>query len=112
MSGSHTPEGKVKTKVKGALYALRAWWFMPVQTGRGVAGVPDFIACVPTVVTSDMVGTTVGLFVGVETKAPGKINTVTPLQTMQIRRIREAAGIAIVTDGTEPLCISTKQGGP
>lgn len=36
-----TPEGKVKERVKRLLKKYGAYWFMPVQTGRGKRGL-DF----------------------------------------------------------------------
>lgn len=97
-----TPEGRVKAGVRRVLQAWGAWFFMPVPTGRGVAGVPDFVACVPVQITEEMVGHVVGVFVAVETKAPGKGSNVTPLQERQINAIREAGGCAeVVTDATQ-----------
>lgn len=87
-----TPEGAVKGAMRSALRRIKAWFFMPVPTGRGVGGVPDFIACVPVVITEEMIGQRVGLFVGIETKAPGKEHTVTPLQHRQMDAIRGAGG--------------------
>ena len=40
-----TPEGKVKDSIKKILDDPRIWYFMPVQTGYGVKGIPDFIGC-------------------------------------------------------------------
>ena len=93
------PEAKVKQHVKAMLSDMNAWWYMPVQSGRGEHGVPDFVACVPTEITQEMVGNKFGMFFGIETKAPGKINTVTPLQMRQLLGIKKAGGVAILTDG-------------
>lgn len=98
-----TPEGRVKAAVKRVLKALGAWYFMPVQTGRGVGGVPDFVVCMPVTVTPDMVGRTVGLFVGVETKAPGRRSNVSDLQRLQINAIGRAGGVAVVVDDAAQL---------
>ena len=99
-----TPEGRVKEGVRRVLQTMNAWFFMPVPSGRGVGGVPDFIACVPQKITSEMVGQTIGVFVAIETKAPGKLHTLTPLQKRQIEAIRTAHGHAfVVTDATEVL---------
>lgn len=71
-------EGDVKKVVKQILDDLGAWWYMPVQTGYGVKGVPDFICCYK------------GRLVGIETKF-GK-NTTSKWQDVQIKKIREAGG--------------------
>lgn len=81
-----TPEGRVKEAVKRYLKTKGAWYYMPVQNGMGVVGVPDFICCWE------------GQFIAIETKAPGKANTTTPNQDRQINSIRNAGGIAIVVD--------------
>ena len=79
-----TPEGKVKKEIKNLLHDLKAWYYMPVQTGRGTNGVPDFVCCIQ------------GTFVGIEAKAPGKKATTTPLQDMQLETIQRAGGVSIV----------------
>ena len=33
---------------------------------------PDYICCIPVVITQDMVGKTVGVFAAIEAKAPGR----------------------------------------
>ena len=42
-----TPEGTVKYKIKEYLKSLAPalWYFMPVPTGYGVRGIPDFVGC-------------------------------------------------------------------
>jgi len=92
-------EKLVKSDIKKELVAHNAWYFMPVPTGLGAMGVPDVIACVPTVITEDMVGNKVGLFFAVEAKRFGGVPT--KIQEHQIARIREAGGIALVVDGTK-----------
>lgn len=85
------PEVKVKKGIKKALMDIDAWYCMPMGTGYGNSGVPDFICCIQ------------GTFVAIEAKA-GK-NTTTALQDREIRRINEAGGIAIVVyeDGLDTL---------
>ena len=98
---SMTPEGKVKKYVNALLKRLKAWYFMPVGNGFGKGGVPDIICCIPYTISAKDVGTTVGLFVAIETKAPGKIKNTTQLQEREIENIKTAGGIAFVTDSAE-----------
>jgi hypothetical protein len=53
-----TPEGKVKAGIKKVLKARNIWFYMPVQNGMGVTGIPDFVCCWE------------GRFLGIEAKAP------------------------------------------
>ena len=94
-----TPEGLIKARTKKLLAAHdcisasevgktkggAGWYYMPVQAGLGVKGVPDFIGCYK------------GKFFSIETKAPGKRPT--DLQAMQIDLIRVARGLCFVIDG-------------
>jgi hypothetical protein len=88
---STTPEGKVKAEVKKWLKKHGIWYFCPMQNGMGVVGIPDFICCWN------------GRFLGIETKAPGKTNTVTPNQEARINEIRAAKGWAVVIDDAAQL---------
>lgn len=89
-----TPEKKVKDKIK-SWYKKNipdAWVYMPVPMGFGQHGIPDFIICSPKVITQDMVGKTVGIFVGIEAKAiKGKLSK---HQVLQLAAIKEASGIS------------------
>jgi len=49
-------EKDVKVAVRKLLNAAGVWYYMPVQTGLGVHGIPDFVCCHN------------GRFLGVETK--------------------------------------------
>jgi hypothetical protein len=86
-----TPEGKVKDACKKYLKGIGAWFFMPVSNGMGQVGIPDIICCYR------------GLFVAIETKAPGKINNTTPNQDRVIEAIRNTKGLAVVVDDVEQL---------
>ena len=81
-----TPEGKVKEAVKKVMRKHGVWYFMPMQNGFGVVGIPDFICCID------------GLFFTVETKAPGKRDNTTPNHQRVMREILEHGGYAIVVD--------------
>jgi hypothetical protein len=86
-----TPEGKVKDGVKKFLKERGAWFFMPVSNGMGQVGIPDIIICYK------------GVFVAIETKAPGKAANVTPNQERVMHEIRSNDGFAFVVDSTDDL---------
>lgn len=86
-----TPEGTVKGKVKKYLKGLGAFYFMPVSNGMGVSGIPDFIVCLG------------GRFIGIETKAPGRLGNTTQNQRDRMDEIDAAGGITIVTDNVDHL---------
>jgi hypothetical protein len=89
-----TPEGRIKEKVKRRfkeIFGNDAYRFMPVQNGMGSPSV-DFLYCVR------------GLFVGIETKAPGKLPT--PRQRVTLNEITAAGGLVYVVDSSETLEIA------
>lgn len=86
-----TPEGKVKDACKKYLKSIGAWFFMPVSNGMGQVGIPDIICCYK------------GMFIAVETKAPGKKANTTPNQDRVIEAIKGADGWAIVVDNVDQL---------
>ena len=98
-----TPEGRVKQQIKEELKRRGCWYFMPVSNGMGRHGIPDLIACQPTLITQDMVGQYIGVFVGIEAKAPGKRNNATELQKRNIIEINRAGGYAFVADDSSQL---------
>lgn len=66
------------------LEELGAYYVMPVTSGYGNSGAPDFLACIN------------GRFVGIECKAGG--NTTTALQEKNLRQIRTSGGAAFVVN--------------
>lgn len=86
-----TPEGKVKDAIKKLLKEHGIWYYMPVQNGMGVVGIPDIIACWR------------GRFLAIETKAPGKRSNVTPNQFRVLAEITAHDGMAIVVDDVSQL---------
>jgi hypothetical protein len=77
-----TPEGKVKAKVKKVLNEMGAYYAMPMGTGMGSSGVPDFLVCHK------------GRFIGIECKAGrGKV---TALQQKNLNAIDAAGGLGMV----------------
>jgi Holliday junction resolvase len=79
-----TPEAKVKAKIKAILKAHNVYYAMPIGTGYGSSGVPDFLCCVR------------GRFLAIEAKA-GKGKT-TALQDKNIKQIIASGGLAIVVN--------------
>ena len=85
-----TPESKVKAKIKTILKAHNIYYAMPIGTGYGNSGVPDFLCCIN------------GKFVAVEAKA-GK-GTTTALQDKNLKNIIESGGDAwVVSEINIPL---------
>ena len=98
---AQTPEGRVKQAVRKVLQDYKCYYFFPVQNGMGRTGIPDIIGCIPTVITPDMVGKTIGQFVAVETKAPGKLRNVTANQRRELTMVAETGGLAVLADKAE-----------
>lgn len=77
-----TPEAKVKKQIRAILEAEGVYYAMPMGTGYGNSGVPDFLCCVA------------GTFMAIEAKAgTGKT---TALQDEHIAQIKAAQGVALV----------------
>lgn len=79
-----TPEAKVKAKIKDVLKKHGIYYAMPIGTGYGNSGVPDFLCCVA------------GHFLAIEAKA-GK-NTTTALQDKHLSMIGAQGGTALVVN--------------
>ena len=101
-------ENDVKTKLVKPWYEKRgAWHYAPIQNGLGEHGIHDRIGCVPIVVTQEMVGKKIGVFVSVEAKAPGRRGE--PRRGMSVHQQRQmdaiyaAHGFTVVCDGPEDL---------
>lgn len=78
-----TPEGKIKKKVKDLLNKYGCYWFMPVASLYSRKGMPDFVCCYKDCVYN-------GRFIGIETKAKGKVPT--ELQKLERDKIEGAGG--------------------
>ena len=81
---AQTPEGKIKDKIKKILKAHSIYFAMPMGTGYGNAGVPDFLCCLN------------GRFLAVEAKAQG--GKTTALQEKNLNEIQECGGQVWVVD--------------
>lgn len=86
---AETPEGKVKKAIKEWLKVRGVWFFMPVPTGRGVIGIPDFICCWN------------GYFIAIEAKS--KTGRPTPAQKGNLEDITRAGGVALVVHSAAEL---------
>lgn len=81
-----TPEKKVKNKVVSILKEVGAYYFFPVASGYGSAGVPDLVACIK------------GRFIGIECKANG--GKTTALQDKNLMQIVDNGGYSFIVDET------------
>jgi pantoate kinase len=81
-----TPEAKVKAKIKKILTEHNVYYAMPMGTGYGNSGVPDFLCCVN------------GKFVAIEAKA-GK-GMATALQLKNLSEINKAGGYTCIINET------------
>jgi pantoate kinase len=81
-----TPEAKVKAKIKAILKEHNVYYAMPIGTGYGNSGVPDFLCCVN------------GKFVAIEAKA-GK-GVATALQLKNLSEINKAGGYTCIINET------------
>jgi hypothetical protein len=79
-----TPEGRVKSKIKNILHAHGAYFTMPIGTGFGAAGVPDFVCCYK------------GRFIGIEAKSGD--NKPTALQMKHMADINAKGGYTLVVN--------------
>lgn len=77
-----TPEGRVKDRIKALLKRHNVYYAMPIGTGFGNSGVPDFLCCVA------------GHFLAIEAKA-GK-GVPTALQKKNLAEIEYAGGFSMV----------------
>jgi len=77
-----TPEALIKKRIRKILDTTSTYYAMPVGTGYGNSGVPDFLCC------------SNGHFLAIEAKA-GKGKT-TALQDAHIERIQKAGGTAVI----------------
>ena len=96
---AQTPEGRVKDQIKRFLKTLDCWFYMPVQNGMGVVGIPDIIGVIK------------GKFFAIECKAPGKEKNTTPNQDRVIGFIKAAGGIAFVASDVETVKQNLSLGG-
>lgn len=83
------PEAKVKAAIRKYLKEIGASVATPIGSAYGRRGVSDMLVCHK------------GLFVAIEVKAPGKLSTVTPLQSLYLEGVRAAGGVALLVDDVE-----------
>jgi hypothetical protein len=100
---AQTPEGRIKAEIKKLLDGMGFWragakrpavpvvgtYHMPVSSGLGTHGIPDFVGC------------WLGRRFDIEAKAPG--GEPTPNQINRHEEIRAAGGIVLVVDNVNTL---------
>lgn len=74
--------------MKDLLKEFGVWFFMPVSSGMGHMGIPDFICCYK------------GRFIAIETKAARGV--LTDLQARTLQNISGAGGCTFVVVGESP----------
>jgi hypothetical protein len=79
---ARTPEAKVKDKIKAILKAYNVYYAMPIGSGYGSSGTPDFLCCVN------------GKFLAIEAKANKGVPTA--LQYKNLHDIEQAGGRTLV----------------
>lgn len=102
-----TSEASVKEIVMDWFKARRGWHYAPIQNGLGVHGIHDRIGVIPVTITPSMVGKTIGLFVSVESKRPGRRGEarrgMSQHQYDHMVAIKAVGGFSICCDGYEDL---------
>lgn len=83
------PESRLSSKIQAALRAEGYFCFKVHGNEMMMAGLPDIIVCAR------------GMFIGLETKMPGKRGNVSPRQKYVHSKISQAQGAAIVVCGVE-----------
>jgi hypothetical protein len=105
-----TPEGKVKAEIKKLLDSMGFWragskkpavpvvgtYYMPVNNGMGVHGIPDFVGS-----WKGSPANTYGVRFDIEAKKPGGEPTANQLNRHQ--EIREGGGIVLLVDNVDEL---------
>ena len=79
-----TAEVEVKKRIRKILEESKTYFAMPIGTGYGNSGVPDFLVCHK------------GRFIGIEAKANG--GQATALQLMNLQKIRDAGGTSLIVN--------------
>lgn len=83
------PESRLSRKIQTAIRARGYFCFKVHGSEFMMAGLPDIIVCAA------------GLFIGLETKMPGKRDDVSPRQALVHEQIRAARGSAIVVTSVD-----------
>ena len=88
-------EAAVQTSIINYLVWLGAWVVKTIATTKN--GTPDVLACLN------------GRFIGIEVKKPG--GKASPLQKVQLRKIKEAGGLSITADNLNDVKIMLESSG-
>lgn len=103
MKHEPTTENHVKDIVRQWCDEHGTYHFAVVQNGMGVHGIPDRIACIPIIITPEMVGKRAGLFLGIEAKKPGRRGEpdrgMSKHQVLFMEGVKKAGGMSFCVDG-------------
>ena len=83
------PESKIQSKILKWLASQGAYNVKVITASK--SGTPDILGCMPVVITTAMVGSTVGVFFGLEVKS--SVGVATDLQTYHLDCIGRAGGV-------------------
>lgn len=87
-------ESVIQSKILKEL-KLKGCYVVKVQSASK-AGVPDIIGCYPLLINSNMVGKTIGAFIGIEVKTPETKTNVSELQQINLDMISKSGGFTRV----------------
>ena len=82
-------ETQLTSQIKNFLKSKNCYCEKIFGGGFQSAGIPDILCCYK------------GLFIGIEVKSPTGKGRASDIQKLKIKRIRDAGGIAFVTDNLE-----------
>jgi len=82
-------EKKIETEIKNYLFSKGAYFFKVHGSAMMPKGIPDIICCYK------------GKFIGIEVKAPNKLNNQSEYQKIHMKNILDAGGIHILANSLD-----------
>lgn len=110
------PESKLSRAIMAAIKAHGGYCVKFHGGPMTEAGTPDILACIPITTfegiddfSTTVISHTRGLFVGIETKMPGKRDNVSIIQHHRHGQIRRAGGVVIVATSVSEAMSALKE---